>query len=98
MHRPLPAKIKTAIRKLIEERSAPLAVERFEIRIGNNSDGEETIFVDAWHPLNPTPIDVRMLIEIQSSVIRLVLASGDDRLPHVWQHFAEDQEIATATR
>jgi hypothetical protein len=84
------------IRQLVAQEAAPFRIERIDIRVDEDADGEETIFVEIWHPLNDTPVETRQLLNVQFAVRQLLLKKRDGRFPWVRQHFAEGQRFESA--
>jgi hypothetical protein len=82
------------VRAIVEAKSAPFTIERFELRVGEDGDGEATIIIDVWHPL--TPVDARHAREVISAVGRYFREHGERRFPWVRQHFADGQRFARA--
>lgn len=88
--------IEREVRTLVETKAAPFKIDRFVLRVGEHADGEETIFVDVWHPLTDAPVDARQVLEVQFAVRELLIRNGEWRFPLVRQHFADGQRFGTA--
>jgi hypothetical protein len=84
------------IRQIVAQEAAPFHIERIDIRVDEDADGEETIFVDIWHPLNDVSVETRQLLNLQFAVRELLLKKRDGRFPSVRQHFAEGQRFESA--
>jgi hypothetical protein len=92
----LDPEIMREIRSIVEAKAAPFTVDRFDLRVGEDADGDETIFVDVWHPLANTPVVTRQMLELQFSVREYLLRIGEGRFPLVRQHFADGQKFGSA--
>jgi hypothetical protein len=88
--------LKTQALDLIRAKSASLQVERCEFRIGKDHDGEDSVFIDVWHPLSPVPVKPRLLIDVHSAVRDLFFKHREGRFPFLNQHFDDAQTFGKA--
>jgi hypothetical protein len=85
--------LKTRIIDTIRAAVSPLLISRWHIRVGEDHDGEECIFVEVWHPLSATPVGARMMLDAHFAVQRTNFAAGEGRLTYVDHHFADGQQF-----
>ncbi len=84
-----------AIRATVEQHAAPFPIDRFEVRIDEDSEGEEALFVDVWHPLVLTPVDSRLQINVMFAVSELLRRRPEGWHSYVWQHFSHGQTFGS---
>ncbi len=87
--------LKQAIRIAVETHAVPFPIDRFEVRIDEDSEGKEALFVDVWHPLLATPVDTRMQINVMFAVSDLLRCRREGWSSYVWQHFSKGQTFGS---
>ena len=88
--------IERDVRALVEAKAAPFTIDRFSLRVGEDADGEETIFVEVWFPLTHVPIETRQLMDMQFAVGSYFRDRGEKRFAWVRKRFADGQKFGTA--
>jgi hypothetical protein len=84
-----------ALRATVEKHAAPFPIDRFEVRIDEDNDGEEAVFVDVWHPFLSTPVDARLQIDVMLAVSELLRSRRERWSSYVWQHFSKGQSFGS---
>ena len=91
----LTEELKQAIRAAVETHAAPFPINRFEVRIDEDSEGKEALFVDVWHPLLSTPVHARLQIDVMVAVGNLLRKRHARWTSYVWQHFSTGQTFGS---
>jgi hypothetical protein len=91
----LTQELEQAIRATVEKHAAPFPIDRFEVRIDEDSNGEEALFIDVWHPLLTTPVDSRLQINVMVAVSGLLRDRREKWHSYVWQHFSDGQTFGS---
>jgi hypothetical protein len=84
-----------AIRATVETHAAPFPIDRFEVRIDEDSEGKEALFVDVWHPLVSAPVHARLQVDVMVAVSNLLRERRAIWTSYVWQHFSTGQTFGS---
>jgi hypothetical protein len=84
-----------AIHEIVEGEIGRYALERINIEVANDHDGEPSIWIATHHRPSTEPVQMAALARVISRIRERLLELGEERFPYVRYQFADDQRIAS---
>jgi len=87
--------VRAAIERVLERRLALYGYERADIRIGQDQEGDQILFVDVSYRLVRHPVDPKATFGLATEIRAALSQLGETRFPLIRHHFADAQKIAS---
>ena len=92
----LKEELRDRIRVIVDQMLSGYDLESCTIEVRDDSDGNESIFVDLRYRLSPHPYVSTISMRLQSAVSAMLIENGEFRFPYIRHHFAKGQTVKAA--
>lgn len=83
-----------AIHEIVEAEIGRYSLERINIEVANDHDGEQALWIATHHRPSNEPVQMAALARVASRIRQRLLELGEERFPYVRYQFADDQRVA----
>ena len=86
------------IKSTVRESMLPFGFRSVDVRVGEDHDGDEVIFVEAEYDLTDTPVDSAVTGALTTKLRDRLWERGETRFPHIRHKFHERQPLKSRGR